>query len=114
MATAPQLERSTMSDRNDPPDDFGGPSSDTRGADVEETTNPFEIICAASGDRAEAETAGDALVAADTLARDAADTGAQGSLRAARRTLYVTEHGTYNGLLTEFARRGVRDLPAES
>jgi hypothetical protein len=74
--------------------------------------NPFKIICVRSGDRAEAETAEAALVAADTLARDACDTGGQGSLRATRRTLYITENGTYNGILTAFARQGVRRLPA--
>lgn len=98
---------------------YGCPNCGVTGMTIEETfehrcnPTPFEIICTASGDRAEAETAEAALVAADTLARDSLDgISAQGALRAARRTLYITENGTYNGLLTEFARRGVRDLPA--
>jgi hypothetical protein len=67
----------------------------------------FEAIVALTGDRAHAETAEAALVAADALCRDHQNhVGTHGALRAARATVYITENGTYAGILTAFARQG--------
>lgn len=71
----------------------------------------FEIKCHRSGDVAEAETAEDALVAADTLAHDYADAHrVQGSLRAARQSIIISENGTWSNVLTGLARQGFRAL----
>lgn len=68
----------------------------------------YEIRCYASGDRAEADDAAAALVAADTLARDYADASSVRSLKRARATLEIACNGTYNGMLTRLARAGYR------
>lgn len=76
----------------------------------------YEIRCEASGDVAEATDLGNALAAADQLARDHADNTARGAggLRMARRTLALyrldPESGSlqYDGLATTMARDGRR------
>lgn len=94
--------------------DFLAPLLDDQEPDafLGDDENPFVIVCSYDGTRAEAPTAEAALVAADTIARDAIHD--VGSLKAARGTIYITERGTYSGILTDFARRGVRDLPVTS
>lgn len=72
---------------------------------------PYEIVVAISGDRAHAETAEQALAAADALCRDhQSSLGTQGALKAARDSVYITENGTYAGILTAFARLGQRTI----
>lgn len=70
--------------------------------------NPFEIVC--RGDRAEAETAEEALVAADRLVTDHLDANPGASLKRTRAAVYIAENGTYNGTLTNLARNGYRVL----
>lgn len=67
-------------------------------------TNRFEIICNLTRDRAEAESAEAALLAARTLVDDAVSSGQP--RKEARESIYVTENGTYAGILTAFARIG--------
>lgn len=75
----------------------------------------YEITHYLTGDRAEADSAEAALVAADTLARDAADNtrtsnGREiGSLKRSREHLAIHVNGTYNGTLTGLARAGYRE-----
>lgn len=66
----------------------------------------YEIICG-SGDRAQAETPDAALLAAATLADDAAN-GIAGAQRIWRKQIVITRDGTYDGQLTMAARRGER------
>lgn len=68
----------------------------------------YEIVCHASGDRAEADTAEAALVAADTLARDHVAGRASRDLKRTRATLAIVVNGTHHGALTGLARAGYR------
>lgn len=68
--------------------------------------NAYGIFCGASGDRAEAEDLGSALVAADTLARDWAEGRGRGALDAARARMVITLNGRYDSVPTAMARQG--------
>lgn len=71
----------------------------------------LEIICTASGDRADAPSAEHALVAAAQLVTDHVDADGGSYYRSPKRvraTLIITENGTYNGTLTGLARAGYR------
>ena len=72
------------------------------------TTEHYTIRCFASGDEAEADSAEAALVAADQLARDYADSGPARNLKTAREQLAIHLNGTYNGTLTGLARAGYK------
>lgn len=75
----------------------------------------YEVKVALTGDTAEAETWEAALVAADTLCHDADDAlPVQGRMRAARKSVTVTEDGSYRGTLTELARSGARSAPTST
>lgn len=79
---------------------------------VDETAE-YEILCKLTGDRAEADTDDAALIAAWELVEDAhRAVPAQGRLEAARKSLYITRDGSYQGTLTELARLGHRSVAA--
>lgn len=76
---------------------------------LEEREHRFEVKVGLTGDSAEADTLEAALVAADTLVRDAFDdTPTQGRTRAARESITITDNGQHAGLATELARQGHR------
>lgn len=69
----------------------------------------YEVICGASGDRAEADDLAAALAAALTLVDDYLNArGTQGATRVARRSLIIARNGQYDGLATTMAQDGQR------
>lgn len=67
--------------------------------------NTYEVFIP-DGDRAEAEDLGGALLAASTLAEEAAP--GFGGFRLARARVIVLRDGHYDGLATSLARSGMR------
>lgn len=73
------------------------------------TAGRFTVTVGLTGDSADAATLEAALVAADTLAHDAADAlPVQGRLRATRASIVIAEDGVYAGFATALARQGHR------
>jgi len=72
----------------------------------------FQIVVAATGDRAEADCLDAALIAASTLVDDRADhLGTQGALAATRRSVIILRDGKHDAIATTLARSGARRSP---
>jgi ornithine cyclodeaminase/alanine dehydrogenase-like protein (mu-crystallin family) len=75
----------------------------------------FDIVCIASGDRAQADDLDSALVAAATLVNDHSQARRrQGATLAARRSIVILRDGLRDNVATTLAHQGAGRSPASS